>query len=214
MSTQTDRRRRAGGGDEVATRRRVLDAAMSTIVECGFYRASSNEIARRAEVTWGVIQHHFGTREALMVAVVKDWSEKFAEAIEAADVSGDTTAERIEKLLDVLAGLYGTPEYLAHIQILLNLEHDPRTGADVRSAMRATVERANEPVRRLLHDAVGPGGASPTLATTIFHTLRGAVLSQQLLDAMAYDKIGNPARLVPRQRRILVEMVAAHLDRT
>ena len=55
--------------NDESTRGRVVDAAIECILDEGFYRASSNKIAKRAGVTWGVIQYHFGTREALMLAV-------------------------------------------------------------------------------------------------------------------------------------------------
>ncbi|MEY2458244.1 MAG: hypothetical protein QOG30_74, partial [Acidimicrobiaceae bacterium] len=58
----TRSRRPATTDNEQATRRAVIDAAVASILERGFYRASSNEITRRAGVTWGVIQHYFGTR--------------------------------------------------------------------------------------------------------------------------------------------------------
>jgi AcrR family transcriptional regulator len=65
----TVRRRRSDG--EV-TRRKVLDAAIETILEVGYYQASSNAIARRAGVTWGALQHQFGTREALLLEVLNE----------------------------------------------------------------------------------------------------------------------------------------------
>ncbi len=50
---------RAGSlnGDS-ATRDRVIAAAITCILERGYYRASTNEIARTAGVTWGVIIDH------------------------------------------------------------------------------------------------------------------------------------------------------------
>jgi len=62
-SPTTTRRRRSDGE---LTRQKVLDAAIQTILEVGYYQASSNAIARRAGVTWGTLQHQFGTREALL----------------------------------------------------------------------------------------------------------------------------------------------------
>ena len=62
--------RRTGAQDSIS-RQRVIDAAIACILDQGFYRASSNAIAERAGVTWGVIQYHFGTREALMLAVLE-----------------------------------------------------------------------------------------------------------------------------------------------
>ena len=57
-NTKVEVRRRRDGQ---ATHRRVLDAVVRTILEVGYYKASSNEIARRAGVTWGAIQHLFGS---------------------------------------------------------------------------------------------------------------------------------------------------------
>ena len=71
MTSSTGTRPAAKSAVDLATRERVIAAAVDSILERGFYRASSNEIARRAGVTWGVIQHHFGTREALMLAVLR-----------------------------------------------------------------------------------------------------------------------------------------------
>ena len=42
----------------------MLDAVIESIIEKGYYQTSSNEIARHAGVTWGTIQHQFGTRDS------------------------------------------------------------------------------------------------------------------------------------------------------
>jgi AcrR family transcriptional regulator len=199
-------------GAASATRRLVIDAAVASILERGFYRASSNEIARRAGVTWGVIQHHFGTREKLMLAVLQDGARRFAEIFEDVEITGATVSERLGELLEVLARHYGTPEYLAYMQVMLNMDHDPRTSAEVRTTMRAVAERANEDVRRLLRETLGPATKVPDLATTIFLTLRGFTLSQQLLDTMAYDAVAPETDRVARQRRLLTEVLAPYIE--
>src|SRR3979411_3068004 len=105
-----DARTAAGGSKRVkpratrthrddAMRSRVIEAAVTCILERGFYRASSNEIARRAGVSWGVIQHYFGTREALMLAVLQDGSRRFETIVEGVDIDGDTVEERIDQLI-------------------------------------------------------------------------------------------------------------------
>jgi AcrR family transcriptional regulator len=195
-----------------ATRQRVLDAAVSCIIELGFYRASSNAIARHADVTWGVIQYHFGTREALMLAVLEETSARFVNLVEHANIAGDDATGRINQLLDLLAGHYGTPEYLAFTQILLNMEHDPSTSADVRATLRTVAERSNEHVRRLLRQTLGRAEGDADLAATLFLALRGFVLSQQLLDTMAYESIPPNRGHTDRQRRLLSEMLAPYLE--
>ena len=90
-------------GDAEQTRRRVLDAAIATVVDVGYYKASSNEIARRAGVTWGSIQHLFGSREQLMLDVVNDIGVRLEESFAAATVEGDGTP------LAVRVGLHTGP---------------------------------------------------------------------------------------------------------
>jgi AcrR family transcriptional regulator len=194
------------------TRRRVIDAAVACILERGFYRASSNEIARRAGVTWGVIQYHFGTREALMLAVLEDGARRFVELVSQSEIDGETGEERIAQLLDILAEHYGTADYLAYMQILLNMDHDPSTSADVRRTMESVAESSNEQVRRLLRSALGPALSRPDLVTTLFLLLRGFALSQQLLDTMAYDALSPATDRAGRQRRVVAQMLAPFID--
>ena len=196
-----------------ATKRRVLDAAVSCIIERGFYRASSNEIARQAGLTWGVIQYHFGTRESLMLAVLEDTTARFVELVEHAEIddSADATT-RLNQLLELLASHYGTPQYLAFTQVLLNMDHDPSTSTEVRATLRSVAERANEPVRRLLRQTLGPAKGNPELAATLFLVLRGFALSQQLLDTMAYESLPPQRELAARQRALLAEMLAPYLE--
>jgi AcrR family transcriptional regulator len=193
-------------------RSRMIEAAVTCILERGFYRASSNEIARRAGVSWGVIQHYFGTREALMLAVLQDGSRRFEAIVEGVDIDGDTVEQRIDQLIDILSEHYGRPEYLAYLQILLNMEHDPRTSADVRETMRDVAERSNTHVRRLLREALGTATGVPDLVTTLFLAVRGFLLSQQLLDTMAYDSVAPQSDRAARQRRLLGAALAPYVE--
>ncbi|MDT4906332.1 MAG: hypothetical protein QOH52_4348 [Pseudonocardiales bacterium] len=198
--------------NEQATRRAVIDAAVASILERGFYRASSNEITRRAGVTWGVIQHYFGTRESLMLAVLEDGARRFDEVVQHGVIDGDTVAERVAQLLDVLAEHYGTQDYLAYMQIALNMDHDPTTSAEVRATLQQVARRSADQLRTLIRATLGPATSVPDLATTVFLTLRGFVVSQLLLDTMTYDTVVPESDRVARQRRLLGKMLAPYLE--
>jgi AcrR family transcriptional regulator len=202
----------APANDDTETARQVIDAAVGCILECGFYRASTNEIARRAGVTWGVIQYYFGTREGLMLAVLNDGARRFVELVQGVHVVGETVVERIENLADILLDHYGSPEYTAYLQVLLNMDHDPRTSAEVRRTMREVAERSHDNVRRLLREALGPAASIPDLATTVFLVLRGFGFSQQLLDTMAYDAVAPKTDRLARQRRLLADMLTPYIE--
>ena len=108
VSQSTSVRRRVDGE---LTRRKVLDAAVQSILESGYYHTSSNEIARRADVTWGTLQHQFGSREGLLLAVLEaSWTD-LQEAVATAVVAGDTLEDRLAAVLKVLTRHYGAPRH-------------------------------------------------------------------------------------------------------
>lgn len=190
----------------------MIKAAVDCIIDLGYYRGSStNEIARRAGVTWGVIQHYFGTREGLMLAVLEDGAAHMISTVESAHIDGSTAAERMSNLVDVFSAHYGRREYLAGLQVLLNLDHDPRTSADVRRTMTEVAERSNVHVRRLLGEALGAAANRPDLARTIFLIIRGFEFSRQLLDSMAYDSVAPKQDRAARHRQLLAEVLAPYV---
>lgn len=213
-TTPPGRRREQSGRERVGdTRDRVVDAAVECIVDLGFYRGSStNEIARRAGVTWGVIQHHFGTREGLMLAVLQRGAGHMVETVMGAHIHGSTVEERMVQLVDVFSEHYARPDYLASLQVLLNMDRDPRTSAEVRRTMLEVSERSNTHVRRLLREALGPAVNRPDLATTIFLLIRGFEFSQQLLDSMAYDTVAPKRDRNSAQRRLLSQILAPYVE--
>ena len=212
-SADGQRQARTTGGAEVDTRARVIRAAVECIIELGFYRGSStNEIARRAGVTWGVIQWYFGNREGLMLAVLEEGASHMIETVEGARIDGSTVLERMSQLIDVVSAHYARPEYLASLQVLLNMDHDPRTSSDVRKTMLEVAERSHAHVRRLLREALGPAASKPDLATAIFVVIRGFAFSQQLLESMAYDTLAPKRDRGQRHRRLLAEMLAPYVE--
>ena len=213
MSPPTAPRGEVGRAAETDTRGRVIRAAVDCIIDLGFYRGSStNEIARRAGVTWGVIQHYFGTREGLMLAVLEDGAAHMVSTVEHARIDGSTAAERMSQLIDAFLAHYGRREYLASLQVMLNMDHDPRTSADVRRTMTEVAERSNVHIRRLLREALGEAAHRPELATTIFLIVRGFGLSQQLLDSMAYDSVAPKRDRGARHRQLLAEVLAPYFE--
>ena len=90
--------------NDESTRARVVDAAIECILDEGFYRASSNKIAKRAGVTWGVIQYHFGTREALMLAVHERGLHELDSALADAVIEGDSVEARVGRPSSMRSG--------------------------------------------------------------------------------------------------------------
>lgn len=196
----TARRRRADGA---LTWRRVLDAAVECILEAGYYQASSNEIARRAGVTWGVIQHQFGTREGLLLAVLNDRWSTMEQRMATAEVTGENLEERLACVLDVLASHYGRPEHLVQLQIILDLSHDPKTSAETRRAVAAHGAQLTIAWQPLFDAALGPAAQDADLVRYAFLTMRG-YLQGGMISSRIADITDDT---VPR--RLLIAGIAA-----
>jgi hypothetical protein len=148
-----------------------------------------------------------------MLAVLEDGASRFTELVAGGRIDGGSVEERISQLLAVLAEHYGSPEYLAYLQVALNMDHDPSTSAEVRATMEAVAQRSAEGVRALVGAALGPASRVPDLASTLFLVLRGFAVSQQLLDIRSYDAVVPKVDRIARQRRLLGAMLAPYIEK-
>jgi TetR/AcrR family transcriptional regulator, transcriptional repressor for nem operon len=86
----------------VATRRKLLDATTSLVLQRGFHATTVDEICAAADVTKGSFFHHFENKEDIARAAVRAWGEMgqslYAEAWK---TPGDPLAE-IHRLLEIM----------------------------------------------------------------------------------------------------------------
>jgi TetR/AcrR family transcriptional regulator, regulator of cefoperazone and chloramphenicol sensitivity len=196
-----------------STRARVVDAAIACILDEGFYRASSNKIAKRAGVTWGVIQYHFGTREALLVAVHERGLEELDRCLTDAVIVGGTVEARLESFVEVLWSYYRRPEFLAYMQVVLNLSHDPTTAESTRLALKTSQDRVGARLPALGRSVLGDGPSDAEVEETarfLYNVVRGLALDQELLDAMPVEH--SSAEQFDAQRAELVRVLARSLS--
>jgi AcrR family transcriptional regulator len=196
-----------------STRARVIDAAVACILDEGFYRASSNQIARRAGVTWGVIQYHFGTREALLLAVHVRGLDELDRCLADAVITGDSVEARLESFVATLWAYYRRPEFLAYMQIMLNLSHDPTTADSTQAALKSVGVRVNERVPALIRAVLGRAVADAEverMGRFFYNAVRGLALDQELLEAMPIEH--SSAQEFDAQRADLVRALARSLS--
>ncbi len=206
------RTRASSGASERAgatTRAHLIESTIDCILDEGFYRASSNRIAERAGVTWGVIQYHFGTREALLVAAFEHGMQELLDTLEAATISGDSFDARLESFVDVLWGFYRQPRFVAYEQLTLNLSHDPEIDAATVAMVADFHTRIGRRLAALV-DEVVDGDARDALAPgAVLQIVRGVAIGMSLADALP----GRPPRAAGTSdaavRRVLVDALGA-----
>jgi hypothetical protein len=139
-----------------------------------------------------------------MLAVLEEGTRRLNEVLLTAEIDGDTVTERIASYLDVLARYYGSVDYLAFSQVLINLAHDPRTSQQTRETMTRISESANPELRRLRRKVLaGTGIRRPAVRSLLFHALRGLALSHVMLETLP-NQVDQPQQF-PEQRRLLAE---------
>ena len=112
--------RRTQAERRAETRGRIVRAVVESIAELGFQRTTASEITRRAGVTWGAVQHHFGGKDGILAAVLEDSFEHFAAQLADVPRAGAPLAERVSRFVDGAWAHFSSPDYRSTFEILLN----------------------------------------------------------------------------------------------
>lgn len=72
MSAPRRAPRRSHAERTAQTQARIVAAVVESVAEVGLPRTTAAEVTRRAGVTWGAVQHHFGGKDGLLMAVLED----------------------------------------------------------------------------------------------------------------------------------------------
>jgi AcrR family transcriptional regulator len=98
-----------------------MSAVVESIAEVGYQKTTSAEIARRAGVTWGAVQHHFGDKDGILMAVLEESFECFAERLADAPGEGEGLEKRVALFVDRAWEHFSSAQYRSTFEILLNL---------------------------------------------------------------------------------------------
>jgi AcrR family transcriptional regulator len=180
------------------TRQRIIDETVSCVREEGYAAASGKHIAERAGVTWGVIQYHFGNRDAILMAVVEDGLELVRDTIERLELPRGSNREQADVIVDAVWGAFSDPVALAAFEITIG----SRAGRDpaFESHLGAIARQLAELGRALTG---GSEAGDHRFGSLIFAAMRGLVVQQMVVDAPIDTT---------REREVLVDVLGAYLD--
>ncbi len=159
--------------------------------ESGPFGASSNEIARRAGVSWGVIQHHFGSRAGILLAMIEDGFGALLDELDTDPIEGDPLAA----VVDAVWRYCTLPDYLLYTDVLRVLARDPSSAETVRQLLRDSETQLNRSLVKLLRPTIPSDAALRIVGSLIFATMRGLGL-RQAFDEHATDTTAERTFLV------------------
>ena len=146
------RGRRSQADRTAQTRSRIIEAVLESVSEVGFQRTTANEVTRRAGVTWGAVQHHFGGKDGMLVAVLEASFEHFASQLDDIPANGLDLEERASRFVDGAWAHFGSSQYRCTFEILLNAAGED--GGPSSSSWQSEMFRSWDRIwRRIFHDS-------------------------------------------------------------
>jgi AcrR family transcriptional regulator len=111
------------------TRRRLLDATITVLVEQGYARLTTNEVAKRAGVSQGAIFTHFDTKADLLCASVELLFPRLIQDYLAGLSTQPSGRDRISAAVQGLWVVFQRPELQAAIELYVAARTDPELQA-------------------------------------------------------------------------------------
>ena len=183
-----------------ATQDKIVNAVISLINDKGFASASSTQIAKRAGVTWGAVQHHFGNKEEILEEVLERSHHKFHETLSAKRFTTGEPSRRVAKYVDAAWYHYQGQEYMATLEILLATRGHGKASNDL-SISRSRVEHLKLG-RRIFHDSKA---SDKTLQEAIY--LVHCMLTGLLVEMALEPKSFSPKVYIKHLRKIVYDLL-------
>ncbi|MEU6643046.1 TetR/AcrR family transcriptional regulator [Saccharomonospora sp. NPDC046836] len=163
------------------TRRRLIDAAVESLAERGWQGTTVSVVAERAGVSRGAAQHHFPTREDLVVAAVAYLADEQIAELRAQAAALPAGPSRALPVAEMLLNLYIGPKFRAALHLWVAASSDESLRA-VLVPLQAEVGRE---AHRVALELLGADESQPGVRETVQATLdlaRGLGLANLLAD--------------------------------
>lgn len=160
-----------------ATRTRVLEATLASLIELGYSATTISRVQERAGVARGTLLHHFPTRASLLVAVVEDVAAR--RLLVLTDHAEQSAEGGWDGAVDLIWGDLQSPVFLAVLELWLAA----RTDDDLRDALVPVERVVFESVHRAVTSIVADDDPRvPTLVQFTIDLLTGSTMTTLLVD--------------------------------
>ncbi|MEV6599937.1 TetR/AcrR family transcriptional regulator [Actinoplanes sp. NPDC051346] len=164
-----------------ATRQRLLETTIRCLAGHGWEVSTVGFIAAEAGISRGAVQHHFRTREALILAALEHMFEERAALLDALPDPDDSGPERVHIVVTGLVDAIGGELFRAALQVWTVAAADP----ELRSAVVPLERRFARGVHRRAVRLLRVNDSDPAMRGLIQATLdlaRGLALADVLTD--------------------------------
>jgi AcrR family transcriptional regulator len=133
--------RRSNEQRSAEMRATLVEACILSLCELGYSSTTTQEICRRAAATSGAIQHHFGSKDELLLATLNTLRDEMQERLESLRLLGGSLESRCSALLrELWQSFYGRERYMAVWEIYIGSRGDPAFHAKVTAQRFGTLD--------------------------------------------------------------------------
>ncbi|MBI4637698.1 MAG: TetR/AcrR family transcriptional regulator [Candidatus Rokubacteria bacterium] len=188
---------------KVATRERILGAALEVFARKGYHRAIVDDIVRASSTSKGAVYHHFPNKEAVFLALVDEFAERLARAVAAAIAERHGALAKVEGALTAALRTFAENDRLARLILLEAVSLGP-----VYQAKRARVhDRFAALIRGYLDEAVAERSI-PALDTRVA-TLAWLGAVNEIVVQWLHTGAPDLVKSIPPLTRILLHSIGA-----
>ena len=190
-----------------ATRRRILEAAISVFARKGYHEASMDEIVAESSSSKGSLYLHFPGKQQMFLAIVEEFVAGLQERLDAAIAESHDGVERVEAALRVCMETFGQHRSLAKILLVQALG----LGAAFEHKRLEVHRRFIRVIQSYLDQAVDEGAIPPLDTQVAAHAWMGAL--NEVVIQWVHTGEPAPERALPALRNILLRSVGVSEQR-
>ncbi|MBP0579741.1 transcriptional regulator BetI [Labrys sp. LIt4] len=181
------RLRRVDAGD--VRRRQLIEATIVAIAEVGFNATTIAEIARRAEVSTGLVSFYFGDKDGLLEATLRHLARQLSRAAAARMRDAATPRARVQAVIDTMLGRSQFERRIGTVWLAFwgQVPHSPRFARVQRAYHRRIASNLAHALRPIL---------MPEPARALAETIASMIDGLWLRATLANDPDGRMPRAV------------------
>lgn len=173
-SSRRSKRRRTQAERSATTRRALTEAATECLAELGYAGATVEIIAAKANVSRGAVQHHFGSREELLVEIVNEVGAQLMAPYEIPEKM--TIPQRVDAAVDKSWMVLRSPMFLAVMQVWLSMQSNEKLFSHISRSVAKIETYLDTYWAQLFADTGIPKKKIAVLRHLVYSTLRGLAI--------------------------------------
>jgi TetR/AcrR family transcriptional regulator, fatty acid metabolism regulator protein len=183
-------------------RRVILDAAIRVFAREGFHRCRVSDIAREANVAYGLVYHYFRSKDEVLDTLFTERWSLLLEAISAGDREEAPVREKLHGIASFIIDSYRNDPDLMKVIIVEVTRAANTFGRAHLGEIRQAYEGISAIVAQGQEDGTFRSDISAEFATLCFY---GAI--EQLLTAWIFDEIQMSDGEVDQAKQMVVETI-------